>query len=65
MTTHAGADVGCLVVGGYVDGAELPEPLARLRDAPTPGAQVERPRVVAGYLDLWAGEPVEKMKSVD
>jgi hypothetical protein len=53
MTSHAGADVGCLVVGEYVDEAELPETLAHLRDAPTPGAQVERPRVVASYLDLW------------
>ncbi len=54
MTSHSGTNVGCLLVGEYVDEGELPEALAHLRDAPPSKAEVERPRLVGSYLDLWA-----------
>jgi hypothetical protein len=47
MTNHASANIGCLLVGEYVDEAELPTDLA------CHGGEVVRPQVVANYLDLW------------
>ncbi len=56
MANHTGANVGCLVVGEYVDEAELPLPLVN----PNKVSQVERPRVVATYLDLWSKDDGDK-----
>jgi hypothetical protein len=47
MTNPANAHAGCLLVGEYVDEAELP---ANLAFHPR---EVVRPQVVASYLDLW------------
>jgi len=47
MTHPANANVRCLLVGEYVDEAELP---ANLTFHP---GEVVRPQVVANYLDLW------------
>jgi hypothetical protein len=47
MANHTGANVGCLVVGEYVDEAEPPANLAFHR------GEVVRSQVVANYLDLW------------
>src|SRR5437762_785500 len=47
MTNHAGTNVGCLLVGEYVDEAELPQNLAIHR------GEIVRPHVVANYIDLW------------
>jgi hypothetical protein len=47
MTNHVSANVGCLLVGEYVDEAECPTNLAFRR------GEVVRPQVVANYLDLW------------
>jgi hypothetical protein len=46
MKNQADAVAGCSLVGEYVDEGELPE-------APRAKAEVERPRLVASYLDLW------------
>src|SRR2546423_3372817 len=50
MTNHTHAPVGCLLVGEYVDEAELPAQGEFHR------GEVVRPQVVTGYLDLWAHE---------
>jgi hypothetical protein len=47
MTNHVNANVGCHLVGEYVDEAELPTNLAFSY------GEVVRPQVVASYLDLW------------
>src|SRR5256885_1862030 len=47
MTNHANALVGCLLVGEYVDEAELPTSVA------FSCGEVVRPQVVANYLDVW------------
>lgn len=47
MTNHANADVGCLLVGEYVDEGEPPTGFAAHR------GEVVRPQIVADYLDLW------------
>lgn len=51
MTSHTNADAGCLLVGEFVEEAELPEALASLGNALPSKARVER-RLVASYLDL-------------
>jgi hypothetical protein len=56
MTNHPSANVGCLLVGEYVDEGEVPEALAHHRDAQPSKAEIERPRVVGSYLDLWGRE---------
>jgi hypothetical protein len=55
MTSHTGANLGCLLVGDYADEGEVPEGFASLQGAAS-RAQVERPRLVAGYLDEWSPE---------
>lgn len=50
VTNQTGANVGCLLVGEYVDEAEIPEQLTH-----HPG-EVVRPRVVAGYTDVWSAD---------
>src|SRR5687767_12519243 len=47
MTNHANAIVGSLLVGEYVDEAELPANLT------FQCGEAVRPRIVANYLDLW------------
>ena len=47
MTNATAAQAGCLVVGEYVDEAEVPANLQTHRGEPV------RPRMVASYLDLW------------
>lgn len=54
MTNHTNAEVGCLLVGEYVDEAELPTNVTFHR------GEVVRPQVVANYLDLWARD--DRMK---
>ena len=50
MTTPVTANIGCLLVGEYVDEAECPPHLTSCR------GEVVRPQVVANYLDLWGRE---------
>jgi hypothetical protein len=45
MTNHANAEAGCLLVGEYVDEAELPANVICHR------GEVVHPQVVANYLD--------------
>jgi hypothetical protein len=47
MTNDVRTQVGCLLVGEYVDEAEVPAGLTAQR------GEVVRPQVVASYLDLW------------
>jgi hypothetical protein len=47
VTNHVSTNVGCLLVGEYVDEAELPTDLTF-----HPG-EVVRPQIVASHLDLW------------
>jgi hypothetical protein len=53
-------DTGCLLVGDYLDEGEVPEQLASLRDRPTDRVRVDRPRLVADYLDRWGDEGAAK-----
>src|SRR4051812_12843237 len=53
------ANTGCLLVGEYVDEGQVPEEFAFLRDRPS-SSQVERPRLVANYLDLWSRDYTAK-----
>jgi hypothetical protein len=48
MTNHNHTEVGCHLVGEYVDEAELPVNIACHR------GEVVRPQVVANYIDLWS-----------
>jgi hypothetical protein len=48
MTNHVSATVDCLLVGEYVDEAELPANLEFHK------GEVVRPQVAASYLDLWS-----------
>src|SRR5438094_3064447 len=50
MTTPVTANIGCLLVGEYVDEAECPPHLTSCR------GEVVRPQVVASYTDLWGRE---------
>src|SRR5438067_1879138 len=59
MTANLGTNSGCLLIGEYVDEGEIPETLAHMNNRP-PSTQVERPRVVANYLDLWSSNNGEK-----
>jgi hypothetical protein len=54
MANAAAAQAGCLVVGEYVDEAEVPANLQAHRGEPV------RPRMVASYLDLWGREDSAK-----
>jgi len=61
MTSHSNANVGCLLVGEYVDEAELPEKFAQLRSGSASNVEVERPRLVASYLDVGSkGDDVKE-----
>jgi hypothetical protein len=53
MINHTNADVGCLLVGVYVDETELPANVACHR------GEVVRPQVVGNYVDLWSGDDVK------
>jgi hypothetical protein len=55
VTNPNNVDGGCLLVGEYVEQAQVSEAFAHLRNTPRSKAEVERPRVVARYLDQWAG----------
>jgi hypothetical protein len=48
MTHHASVNIDCLIVGEFVDEAELPTDLAFHR------GEVVRPQVVGNFLDVWA-----------
>lgn len=50
MTDHSSADVGCHLVGEYVDEAELPANVAFHR------GEVVRPQIVASHLDVWGSD---------
>ncbi len=50
MSEHTNANVGCLLVGEYVDEAELPADLAPHR------GEVVRPDMAANYLDPWGSD---------
>jgi len=54
MSSHTSAKTGCLLVGEYIDEGEVPENLAYLRNHAASNSQVERPRIVASYLELWS-----------
>ena len=47
MADYASTAVGCLLVGEYIDEAELPANVAIHQ------GEVVRPRIVADFLDLW------------
>src|SRR5262245_6726038 len=49
MADQTGTDVGCLVVGEYIDEAEPPSQL------PSHPGEIMRPKVVANYPDVWSG----------
>jgi hypothetical protein len=51
MTNHPKVDIGCSLVGDFVDEGDVPEAFAHLRGKPSQ-AEVERPRVVADYMDF-------------
>jgi hypothetical protein len=59
MTTSHGTNSGCLVVGEYVDEGEVPEEFAPLKNHPA-RSEVDRPRLVADYVDLWSNGETEK-----
>jgi hypothetical protein len=59
MGNQASGSVGCLFVAEYVDEAELPAARAK-GDTSTPRGEVERPRVVASYLDFGAPQDTFK-----
>jgi hypothetical protein len=62
MENQASGNAGCLLVAEYVDEGEVPATLAP-GSASVPRGEVERPRVVASYLDLWAHEdPLKEFK---
>ncbi len=48
MTSPANANIGCLLVGEYVDEGEIPPNTAYHC------GEVVRPKAVASYLDLWS-----------
>jgi hypothetical protein len=50
MTNHTNAEVGCQLVGEYVDEAEVPANVTSHR------GEVVRPQVVANCVDLWCGD---------
>lgn len=54
MTNPNNADVGCLLVGEYVEQAQVSDAFAHLRNASRSKAEVERPRIVASYVDQWS-----------
>ena len=60
MNNHASIDAGCVVVGEYTDEGEVPEALAHLENGGPSNSEVERPRIVANYLDLWSRDGSEK-----
>jgi|SRR5579872_7467517 len=49
MANHSNAEVGCQLVGEYIDEAELPTNVTYHR------GEVVRPQAVADYVDLWNG----------
>ncbi len=59
MSNRTSANAGCLLVGEYIDEGEVPETLAYLKNHAPLNSQVERPRVVANYLDLWSKDDSE------
>src|SRR5438105_2613908 len=60
MSGPMSANTGCLLVGEYTDEGEIPETLAYLKNHAPSNSQVERPRIVANYLDLWSKDDSEK-----
>ena len=60
MNNHASIDAGCVVVGEYTDEGEVPEALAHLENGGPSNSEVERPRIVANYLDLWSRDGSKK-----
>jgi hypothetical protein len=56
MTNHPNAITGCLLVGEYVDEAELPSNLD------SPQGEAVRPQIVADYLDFWGSDESLKDK---
>jgi hypothetical protein len=52
MTANNNVDVRCRLVGEYVDEAEVPISLQK-ENAPPSLGQVDRPRLVANFLDYW------------
>jgi hypothetical protein len=60
MSSHQSANTGCLLVGEYIDQGEVPEALAHLKNQAPSKSEIERPRVVANYLDLWSKDDSEK-----
>jgi hypothetical protein len=54
MTNDTNANVGCLLVGEYVDEAELPANVAFGR------GEAVRPQIVGNYLDLWGRDNLKE-----
>ena len=52
MEYPTNADVGCLLVGEYVDEADISNSLSCKKDD-IPQGEVVRPRMVGSYLDIW------------
>jgi hypothetical protein len=59
MSNSENVETGCVLVGEYIDEGHVPESLNDLAKAPLIG-QVERPRVVANFLELWSKRDSEK-----
>ena len=51
---------GGLLVGEYSDEGEVPETFAYLKNHAPANSQVERPQLIANYLDLWSKDDSEK-----
>jgi hypothetical protein len=60
MSSHMSANTECVLVGEYIDEGEIPETLAHLRNHAPSNSQIERPRMVANYLDIWSKDDSEK-----
>src|SRR6202044_2838317 len=56
MNTQA----GCRFIGEFLEQGEVPEALSHLRKQSASNSEVERPRIVASYLDHWHKPDSEK-----
>lgn len=64
MENHVGVDAGCLLVGEYIDEADLPDTLVSKTES-IPQGKVQRPRIVGSFLDIWgAGGDLKEFKAI-
>lgn len=60
MTTNVGQPVRCRVVGEYVDYGAVPALPEKVRDLNLPRGEVDRPRIVAEFVE--AGSSAEELR---